>query len=87
MLDKEIVSYIRTKVENAISEGELQTCDTELIAYLLFKSYIALVIDWEEHHDETLAEERIVAVLSETIFKRLSKENSKQTINIPYYSS
>lgn len=87
MLDKEIVSYIRTKVENAISKGELQTCDTELIAYLLFKSYIALVIDWKEHHDETLAEERIVAVLSETIFKRLSNEHSKQTINIPYYSS
>lgn len=87
MIDKKIVSYIRTKMENAISEGGLQTCDTELIAYLLFKSYIALVVDWEEHHEEGLEEERIVAVLSETIFKHLSNKNSKQSISVPHYSS
>lgn len=86
MIEKEIVSYIRTKMEKAISKGELQTCDTELIAYLLFKSYIALVVDWEEHHDEELEEERIVALLSETIFKRLSDKTSKQEISVPHYS-
>lgn len=75
MIEKEIVSYIRTKIEKGISKGELKTCDTELISYLLFKSYIALVVDWGEHHEKELEEERIVALLSETIFKCLGDRN------------
>lgn len=85
MIEKEIVSYIRTKMDKAISKGELKTCDTELVAYLLFKSYIALVVDWREHYDEELEEERIFALLSETIFQRLSDENLKQEMGASGY--
>ena len=70
-IEKEIVLYIRTKMEKAIAKGELKPCDTELVAYLLFKAYFALVADWGETHDEELEEERIVALLSGTIFKSL----------------
>lgn len=70
-IEKEIVSYIKEKIEKAVAKGELKPCDTELVAYLLFKSYLALVADWSKHHDEELGEERIAALLSGTIFKSL----------------
>ena len=62
---------MQEKIGNAIKRGELRPCDTELIAYLLFKAYFALVADWGKTHTEDLEEERIVKVLSETIFKSL----------------
>lgn len=70
-IEKEIVNYIKEKIEKSIKKGELKTCDTELIAYLLFKAYIALVADWGKTHDDELEEERIVELLSGTIFKSL----------------
>lgn len=74
-IEKIIVSYVQEKIENAIKRGELRPCDTELIAYLLFKAYFALVADWGKTHSKDLEEERIVQVLSETIFKSLLVES------------
>lgn len=70
-IEKDIVSYIREKMERAIAKGELKPCDTELVAYLLFKAYLALIVDWEKTHNEELTEQRIIDVLSGTIFKSL----------------
>ncbi|MDW0113986.1 TetR/AcrR family transcriptional regulator [Sporosarcina saromensis] len=70
-IESEIVSTIQAKIERAIHKGELKPCDSELVAYLLFKSYMALVVDWGKTHDEELTEERIAGLLSGTIFKCL----------------
>ena len=69
-IEKEIVSYIKEKIEKAIAKGELKPCDTELVAYLLFKAYIALVADWGKTHDASLTEERIVALLKWDDFQK-----------------
>lgn len=70
-IENEIVSYIKEKIERAISKGELKPCDSELVAFLLFKAYLALVVDWGKTHDEELAEERILGLLGGTIFNCL----------------
>lgn len=70
-IEEAILSYITEKIEKAIKNGEVRQCDARLIAYLLFKSYLALVVDWGKNHDEQLDEERIVTLISETIFKSL----------------
>lgn len=70
-IEQEIVSYIEEKIKKAIENEEVKPCDTELVAYLLFKAYLALVADWGKTHEDELEEERIVALLSETIFKSL----------------
>ena len=72
-IEAEIVSYIKEKIEKAIARGELKQCDSELTAYLLLKSYLALVVDWSKTHAEELDEERIVTLLSGTIFQSLLK--------------
>lgn len=71
-IENEIVSYIKAKIERAVDKGELKQCDSELIAFLLFKSYLALVVDWGKTHDnEELSEERIARLLGSTVFTSL----------------
>ena len=70
-IEKEIVSYISEKINIAVDKKELCPCDSELVAFLLFKSYIGLVADWVETHDSELSEERIAALFRDTIFKGL----------------
>ena len=70
-IEKEIVFYVKEKIEKGIAKGEVKPCDTELVAYMLFKAYLALVSDWDKTHDEELSEERIAALLNGTIFKSL----------------
>lgn len=70
-IEEAIVSYIKEKIEKAIANGEVRQCDAQLIAYLLFKSYMALIVDWNKSHGEELGEDRIVTLFSETIFKSL----------------
>ncbi|MBD7985296.1 TetR/AcrR family transcriptional regulator [Sporosarcina sp. Sa2YVA2] len=70
-IEGEIVSYIKAKIERAIAKGELKQCDSELVAYLLFKAYMALVVDWGKTHNGELSEERIAGLLGGTIFTSL----------------
>lgn len=70
-IEKQIISFVREKIERAIAKGEVKPCNSELVAYLLFKSYIALVVDWNKTHDEELTEQEIAQLLSDTIFSSL----------------
>lgn len=70
-IEEAIVSYIAEKIDQAIEHGEVKSCDAKLVAYLLFKAYLALVVDWNKNHKDELEEERIVTLISETIFKSL----------------
>ncbi|MFJ8263442.1 TetR/AcrR family transcriptional regulator [Rummeliibacillus sp. NPDC094406] len=70
-IEKEIVSYIAEKIDIAVGKKELRPCDSELVAYLLFKAYIGFVADWGATHDSELSEEKIVALFRDTIFRGL----------------
>jgi len=70
-LESAIVQYIRNRVQEAIDKREIQQCDTELMAFLIFKLYIALIFDWEKNHAPLQGEE-IAGFLEKTFFKGLS---------------
>jgi len=76
VIEKKLVDFIKEKIENGIARGELKTCDSELVAYLLFKAYMSLVVDWSKTHDKDLEEDRIVNLISGTIFKSLLVESN-----------
>ncbi len=76
-IETEIVSYIAVRIRAAIDKGEAHSSNPELVAYLMLKSYLALVVDWQENHKEALNEETIVTLLKETVFRGL--ENNKTT--------
>ncbi len=71
-LEKEIIHYIKEKVERAIQKGEIKECDPELTAFIMLKLYVTLIFDWEKHH-QPLQKEKIAELFELYIFKGLSK--------------
>lgn len=70
-VEQEIVSYIAEHIERAIAKKEIREVDVELVAYLIFKAYMAFAVDWQITHEKALPEEKIVAVFRDTIFRSL----------------
>jgi AcrR family transcriptional regulator len=70
-LENAVINYIKMRVQEAIDNGAIQQCDTELIAFLIFKLYLALIFDWERNHSPLPAEE-IAIFFENTLFKGLS---------------
>lgn len=73
-IEDEIVSYVSMRIQNGIAKGEVIDCNPEHVAFLLFKSYMAFIVDWQLTHNEPLKEQEILALFSETIFRGLAKE-------------
>lgn len=70
-IEREILKFISEKIERSKKKGELKQFNSEMVAFLLFKSYIALVVDWNNTHTTPLTEKAITDLLSETIFSSL----------------
>ena len=65
-LEQMIITFIKERMEKAIEKGEIRECDPEVTAFLMLKLYVALVVDWEEHHTPLSKEE--IANLFELYF-------------------
>lgn len=73
-IEAEIISYVSMRIRNGIAKDEIIDCNAEHVAYLLFKSYLAFIVDWQLTHHEPLNEQEILALFSETIFRGLAKK-------------
>lgn len=72
-IENELLNYLEDKIKIAVQRDEVLPCDERLVAYLLFKAYLAVVVDWSDHHDEDLTEKQIINLFQSTIFKGLMK--------------
>ncbi|MED3561533.1 TetR/AcrR family transcriptional regulator [Bacillus xiapuensis] len=70
-VENEIIAYLKQKIEIAISKGAIPAADPEITSFLLLKMYIALVSDWEKHH-EPLSSEQIAELMKVFLLKGLS---------------
>lgn len=73
-IEREIISYISARIQIGIEKDEIIDCNKELVSYMLFKTYLAFIVDWQSTHDEPLKEEDILALFQETIFRGLAKK-------------
>lgn len=73
-IESEIISYVSMRIQNGIEKDEIVDCNPQHVAYLLFKSYIAFIVDWQLTHDEPITEEEIVTLFNQTIFSGLAKK-------------
>jgi hypothetical protein len=37
-------------IQDAIDRGEIKECNPEITAFVMLKTYVALIFDWEQHH-------------------------------------
>ena len=71
-LEMEICNFIEANITNAIENGELRKCNAKITAFLMFKSYIALVYDWNVRH-EPLPKEEVAQLINLIFMEGLSK--------------
>lgn len=67
-LEKVVLSFVEKQVQAAIEKDEIRKCDPQVTAFILVKTYIALVHDWEKEHDSL--SEKEIAELFELYFLR-----------------
>lgn len=73
-IETEIISYLSMRIRNGIDKDEIIDCNAEHVAYLLFKSYLAIIVDWQLTYHEPLNEQEILTLFNETIFRGLVKK-------------
>ena len=71
-INREIVSFVSEKLSVAIERGEIRPCKPEVIAYVMLKSYVALIVDWQQIYEKPLTEEEIADVIQQTIIRGLT---------------
>ncbi|HIT89816.1 MAG TPA: TetR/AcrR family transcriptional regulator, partial [Candidatus Merdenecus merdavium] len=51
MIDDSILNYIREKLTKAIEAGDIKSVDVELTTFIIYKIYIAIMLEWDsENH-------------------------------------
>ncbi|MFD1017651.1 TetR/AcrR family transcriptional regulator [Thalassobacillus hwangdonensis] len=72
-MEELIITYIKEKLQLAVDAGDIRPCKLEPTAFMIYKLYIAFIIDWEENHSP-LTKEEILDLFEQSIFKGLSPE-------------
>jgi len=71
-IERSILDYIRDKIEMGIKHGEIKNCNPEVTAFVILKTYISLIFDWERDH-EPLEKDEIARLFDLYFFQGLSK--------------
>ncbi|MEK4873941.1 TetR/AcrR family transcriptional regulator [Bacillus sp. FSL W8-0102] len=71
-IERSILDYIRDKIEMGIKHGEIKNCNPEVTAFVILKTYISLIFDWERDH-EPLGKDEIARLFDLYFFQGLSK--------------
>lgn len=56
-LENAILNYMKTRVQEAIDKGEIETQNPELTSFIIIKVYLALIFEWEKQHPPLTTEE------------------------------
>ena len=73
LIDTQIQNYIKGKLQKAKEKGFIEFTDLDITAFLVYKMYIALIIEWNDK-DKTMDEQKIANSISDIIKKGLRKE-------------
>ncbi|WP_245630212.1 TetR/AcrR family transcriptional regulator [Alicyclobacillus acidiphilus] len=60
-VERSIVGFLKRYIEQGIAQGDVKPCNPELIAFILLRTYTAMVTDWENSHDP-LSDDELVDV-------------------------
>lgn len=80
MLDGSIKNYIREKLETAIEEKYIKKCDIDVAAFLIYKIYESLILEWsntENPLDEKQITDNLIRILKDGIFY---EDNKKEEV-------
>lgn len=80
LIDNKIQNYIRTKLQSAKEKGFIEYKDLDVTTFLIYKMYIALIIEWNPK-DKELNEQMIAETIADILKKGLRKDVGKNEKN------
>lgn len=66
VIEEDIMNYIKTMLEKAKAQGKIKVDNIEIMSFLIYKMYIALMIEWNESYkklDEKEIADNILQIL------------------------
>lgn len=69
ILNTTIQNELKIRLDKAIKEGYIKACDTEIVAFLIYKIYVALMFELDKPIDKEEASESIMNVLKAWLLK------------------
>ena len=73
IIEKDIIDYIKTKLEDTNKQGLTEIDNIEVMSFLIYKMYIALIIEWNDSYKELNEKD-----IADNILKLLKKGIIKQ---------
>lgn len=67
MYDDEIKSYIENKIKLGIANKHIKECDVHLVAFVIYKVYVAIMFEYDQEIDEELVTKRIISFLKDGV--------------------
>lgn len=68
IMEKAFREEIKIRLEKAIEDGYVKTCDPDMTAFIIYKVYIALIFDWNKPLNKEEVADNIMAVLENGLF-------------------
>lgn len=69
ILNKTIQEKLKIRLDKAIKDGYVKDCDTEIVAFLIYKIYVALMFELDKPIDRDEVSESIMNILKAWILK------------------
>ncbi len=66
--DKEIISYIQKKLEREIELKNIKTCNSKLMAFVIYKIYLAIIFDYDDELNEKEVVKEVTLILKKGLF-------------------
>ena len=67
-IDNCIIETITNKINKAIANNNIKECNSKFLAFIIFKIYMLLVLEWEQKSNEKLTEKELFSLM-ENLFK------------------
>lgn len=74
LIDDQIQDYIKEKLIIAKDKGYIYYEDLEITAFLIYKMYIALILEWDDTKERKIDEQKIANIISKILKNGLRKE-------------
>jgi AcrR family transcriptional regulator len=69
--EEAVLGFIERRLNAAIANGKMKPCDVEVVAFMMYKTYVALLLEWP-HEKRPLSNEEIAAVFQQVYAGGLS---------------
>lgn len=77
LYDQEIMEYIESKLKKGIASKQIKECNTDLIAFIIYKVYIAIMFEYPKRIDEKKVTAEITAILKNNLCIREDEYEKK----------